>query len=153
MISLHTSLRVMPAFWFALPIVLLAGGYGIALYPSDHYGLGATAMATGVLPFVGGFVAATAAWEGVRLRRPVWPMPMVRSRLAVAIWAVLPSVRVGAAAILAATAVLLVRSDAMVPDLRVLAVVAVDLVAWAAAGFALGILLPVPVAIAVAPRP
>ena len=136
----------MPAFWLAVPMVLLAGAYGTALYPSDHYGLGATAMGTGVLPFVGGFVAATAAWEGARLRRPVWPMPVVRSRFAVAMWAVLPSVLVGAAAVLAATAVLL-RSDAAVPDARVLAVVAVDLVAWAAAGFALGILLPVPVAI------
>ena len=147
MVSLRASLRAMPALWLAVPIVLLAGAYGIALYPSDHYGLGATAMASGVLPFVGGFVAATAAWEGARLRRPVWPMPMVRSRLAVAMWAVLPSVLVGVAAVLAATAVLLFRSDATVPDARVLAVVAVDLVAWAAAGFALGILLPVPVAI------
>ena len=46
MVSLRTSLRVMPAFWFALPIGLLAGGYGTALYPADHYGLGATAMGT-----------------------------------------------------------------------------------------------------------
>lgn len=140
-------MRAMPALWLAVPMVLLAGAYGMALYPSDRYGLGATAMSTGVLPFVGGFVAATAAWEGARLRRSVWPMPMVRSRLAVAMWAVLPSMLVGAAAVLAATAILLVRSNATVPDARVLAVVAVDLVAWAAAGFALGILLPVPVAI------
>ena len=42
MVSLRTSFRVMPAFWFALPIVLLASGYGTALYPADHYGLGAT---------------------------------------------------------------------------------------------------------------
>jgi hypothetical protein len=137
----------MPALWLAVPMVLLAGAYGMALYPSDHYGLGATAMGTGVLPFVGGFVAATAAWEGARLRRPVWPLPMVRSRIAVATWAVLPSVLVGAAALVAATTVLLVRSNATVPDARVLAVAAVDFVAWAAAGFALGILLPVPVAI------
>jgi hypothetical protein len=149
MVSLRTSLRVMPAFWFALPIVLLAGGYGTALYPADHYGLGATAMGTGALPFVAGFTAATAAWEGARLRRTVWWSPTVRSRLAIAAWAVLPSVLVGIVAMLAAVGVLLARSEATIPDLRVLAVATLDLVAWAAVGFAAGILLPVPVAVPV----
>lgn len=149
MVSLRTSLRVMPAFWFALPIVLLAGGYGTALYPADHYGLGATAMGTGALAFVAGFTAATAAWEGARLRRTVWWSPTVRSRLAIAAWAVLPSVLVGVVAMLTAVGVLLVRSGATLPDLRVLAVVLLDLVAWAVAGFAAGILLPVPVAVPV----
>jgi hypothetical protein len=147
MLSPRSSLRVMPALWLAVPIIVLAAAYGTALYPSDHYGLGATAMASGILPFVGGFVTATAAWEGARLRRAVWPTPIVRSRLAVAGWAVLPSIVVGLAAVVAATAVLLARSGAAVPDVRILAVVALDLVAWAAAGFALGILLPVPVAV------
>ncbi len=146
MLSLRSSLRVMPAFWLGVPMVVLAAAYGFALYPSDHYGLGATAMASGVVPFVGGFVTATAAWEGARLRRAVWPAPVVRSRIAVAGWAVLPSIVVGFAAVVGATAVLLARSGAAVPDVRVLAVAALDLVAWAVAGFALGILLPVPVA-------
>jgi hypothetical protein len=146
-ITVRASLRAMPAVWFAIPVVVLAAFYGFALYPSDGYGLGATAMATGVLPFVGGFVAATAAWEGARLRRAVWRTPIVRSRLAVAGWVVLPSVAAGVVAVLAATAVLLSRSGTTVPDLRVLAVVLLDLVAWAAAGFALGVLLPPPVAI------
>ena len=149
MVSLRTSFRVMPAFWFALPIVLLASGYGTALYPADHYGLGATAMGTGALVFVAGFTAATAAWEGARLRRTVWWSPTVRSRLAIAAWAVLPSVLVGVVAMLAAVGVLLVRSGATLPDLRVLAVVLLDLVAWAVVGFAAGILLPVPVAVPV----
>jgi hypothetical protein len=149
MVSLRTSLRVMPAFWFALPIVLLAGGYGTALYPADHYGLGATAMGTGALAFIAGFTAATAAWEGARLRRTVWWSPTVRSRLAIVAWAVLPSVLVGVVAFLAAVGVLLVRSGATLPDLPVLAVATLDLVAWAVAGFAAGILLPVPVAVPV----
>jgi hypothetical protein len=149
MVSLRTSLRVMPAFWFALPLVLLAGGYGTALYPSDHYGLGATAMGTGALPFVAGFVAATAAWEGARLRRSVWWSPAVRSRLEIAAWAVLPSVAIGVVALLAAVAVLLVRSGATMPDPTLIAVGAFDLVAWAVVGFAAGILLPVPVAVPV----
>ena len=149
MVSLRTSLRVMPAFWFALPIVLLAGGYVTALYPSDHYGLGATAMGTGALPFVAGFVAATAAWEGARLRRSVWWSPAVRSRLEIAALAVLPSVVIGVVAMLAAIAVLLVRSGATMPDLTLIAVGTLDLVAWAAVVFAAGILLPVPVAVPV----
>jgi hypothetical protein len=149
MVSLRTSLRVMPAFWFALPIILLAGGYGTALYPSDHYGLGATAMGTGALPFIAGFTAATAAWEGARLRRAVWWSPAVRSQLEVAGWAVLPSVLVGVLALLAAVAVLLVRSGAGVPDPTLLAVGVLDLIAWAAVGLAAGILLPVPVAVPV----
>lgn len=149
MVSLRTSLRVMPAFWFALPIVLLAGGYGTPLYPADHYGLGATAMGTGALPFVSGFTAATAAWEGARLRRTVWWSPTVRSRLAIVAWAVLPSVLIGFVALLAAVGVLLARSGATAPDLRVLAVALLDLVAWAVVGFAAGILLPVPVAVPV----
>jgi hypothetical protein len=149
MISLRTSLRVMPAFWFALPIVLLAGGYGTALYPSDHYGLGATAMGTGALAFVAGFTAATAAWEGARLRRTVWWSPTVRSRLAIVAWAVLPSVLIGLVALLAAVGVLLARSGATAPDLTLIAVGTLDLVAWAVVGFAAGILLPVPVAVPV----
>src|SRR5450759_2082972 len=149
MVTLRTSLRVMPAFWFALPFILLAGGYGTALYPSDHYGLGATAMGTGALPFVAGFTAAAAAWEGARLRRTVWWSPNVRSRLAIAAWAVLPSVLIGFVAFLAAVGVLLVRSGATLPDPVLLAVATLDLVAWAVVGFAAGILLPVPVAVPV----
>ena len=149
MVSLRTSLRVMPAFWFALPIVLLAGGYGTALYPSDHYGLGATAMGTGALAFVAGFAAATAAWEGARLRRTVWWSPVVRSRLAIVVSAVLPSVAIGVVALLAAVGVLLLRSGATVPDLTLIAVGTLDLVVWAAVGFAAGLLLPVQVALPV----
>ncbi len=149
MISLGTSLRVMPAFWFALPIVLLAAAYGMALYPSDHYGLAATAMGTAALPFIAGFTGATAAWEGARLRRAIWWAPNVRSRFVIAAWAALPSVLIGVVAMLAAVAVLLVRSGAAVPDLVVIGVAALVLVAWAAVGFAAGILLPVPVAVPV----
>lgn len=149
MISRRTSLRVMPAVWFALPIILLAGAYSMALYPSWGYGLAATALGTGALPFVAGFTAATAAWEGARLRRTVWWAPNVRSRFAIAAWAVLPSVLAGAAAVLAGVAVLLVRSGAMVPDVVVIGVAVLDLIAWAAVGFAAGIMLPVPVAVPV----
>ena len=65
----------------------------------------------------------------------------------IAAWAVLPSVLVGVAATLAGIAVLLVRSEAVVPDPVVIGVAVLVLVAWAAVGFAAGILLPVPVAV------
>ena len=66
-----------------------------------------------------------------------------------AAWAVLPSVLVGIVAMLAAVAVLLVRSGSSVPDAVVIGVAVLDLVAWAAVGFAAGVLLPVPVAVPV----
>ena len=95
MVTLRTSLRAMPAFWFALPIVLLAGGYGTALYPSDHYGLGATAMGTGALPFIAGFAPPPPPGRARDCAGPSGGRPPVRSRLEVAVWAVLPSVLVG----------------------------------------------------------
>lgn len=142
-------LRAMPAIWLAIPLGILAAVYGTALYAADGYALGATSMATAVLPFVGGFVAATAAWEGARIR-PFWWRPMVRSRLEVIATAIAPSVITGALAVIAATIVLLLRSGATAPDLRVLGVVVVDLVAWSAVGCALGLLTPLPIALPVA---
>jgi hypothetical protein len=56
---------------------------------------------------------------------------------------------IGVVAMLAAIAVLLVRSGATMPDLTLIAVGTLDLVAWAVVGFAAGILLPVPVAVPV----
>jgi hypothetical protein len=58
-------------------------------------------------------------------------------------------VAIGVAALLAAVAVLLVRSGATVPDPTLIAVGVLDLVAWAAVGFAAGVVLPVPVAVPV----
>ena len=151
MVNLRAAMRVMPAFWFALPILMLAGWYVTALYPSDGYGLGATALGSGALTFVAAFSAGTAAWEGARLRRSrVWWAPSVRSRVAIAAWSILPSVLIGFVALVGAVGVQLARSGADMPDLRILAVSALDLVAWGVVGFTIGIMLPVAAAVPLA---
>jgi hypothetical protein len=141
--------RAMPATYLALPVALLAAIYATGLYPSDHHGLGATTMASAVLPFVGGLVAACAAWEGARVRT-LWWTPIVRRRFIVAARAISPAIFAGAVAIITATLVLLVRSGAAAPDLRVLAIVGLDLITWAVIGYALGTLTPTSIAVPVA---
>lgn len=144
---LRTALRVMPAVWLAVPIALLAALYATLVYPSDGYGLGATTMGTGTLPFVAGLAGIAAAWEGGRLRRSgIWAVPAVRSRLEIAAWATGPAVLAGLLGILVAVAVLLARSGAAVPDARALAVAVVELVTWCTVGFTAGVLLPFAVA-------
>lgn len=147
MIRLRTAVRVMPALWLAIPISIFAGYYATLLYSSDGYAVGATAAGTGTLPFVGAFCAAVAAWEGSRLRRArLWTAPSVRSRATITFWSLLPVVLVGLFAVLVAIAVQLVRSAAGLPDLRLIAMTALDLVAFSVAGFAAGLLLPFAVA-------
>lgn len=147
MIRLRTILRVTPAVWLAFPLWVFAGWYVTLLAPSAGYGLDASAKASMTLAFVGSVAAACAAWEGSRLRRgQVWNLPSVRSRAVIAAWAVLPTVLIGLFAVLVAIAVQLLRSSAAVPDLRIVAVAALDLIAYATAGFAVGLLLPFAVA-------
>lgn len=140
-------MRSMPALWLALPICVLAAVYVNFLYPSDGYSVDASAKGTIALPFIASFVAACAAWEGSRLRRGrVWATPSVRSRLAIGFWAVLPAVLVGVLAVTVAIVAQLVRSDAGLPDVRFIAISALDLAAFGALGLALGLLLPFAVA-------
>ena len=147
MIRLRTALRVMPAIWLALPLIAFACWYVTLLYPSDRYAVDATAKASMTIAFVGAVCAACAAWEGSRLRRAgLWAAPSVRSRWTVAFWALLPVVLVGLLAVTAAMVVNVARSDAGLPDWRFIAMTALDLVAYASAGFAAGLLLPIAVA-------
>jgi hypothetical protein len=148
MIRLRTALRVMPAVWLALPLVAFACWYVTLLYASDGYAVDATSQASMTIAFVGAVLAACAAWEGTRLRRGgIWSAPSVRSRWVVAFWALLPVVLVGLVAVTAAMVVNLARSDAgLVPDWRFVVMTAIDLVAYASAGFAAGLLLPIAVA-------
>lgn len=142
MIRLRTALRVMPAFWLALPLIAVAAWYVTLLNPSDGYALDATTKASMTIAFVGPVCAACAAWEGSRLRRAaVWEAPSVRSRWSIAFWHVLPIVAVGLLAIVVAMLVQAARSQAGLPDVRILLMTLVDLVAYCAAGFALGLLM------------
>ena len=147
MIRLRTVLRASPAIWLAIPICILAGLYMNFVYPSDGYAVAASAAGTETLPFLAGFVTATAAWEGSRLRRGrVWAAPSVRSRLAIGSWAILPAVLVGVLAVTVAIVVQLLRSNAGLPDVRFIAISALDFAAYGALGLALGLLLPFAVA-------
>jgi hypothetical protein len=147
MIRLATAIRTMPAFWLTVPVCLFAGWYVTLLYASDSYAVDATAKATSVLGFIGPFCAASGAWEGSRLRRArLWDAPAVRTRLSIAFWPLVPIVLIGLLAVVTAIAVNLVRSDAGLPDPRFIAMSALDLAAYAAAGFAAGLLLPFAVA-------
>lgn len=147
MIRVLTAVRTMPALWLAIPISILAGWYVTLLDPSDGYGVDATAKASMTLAFVGSFCAGCAAWEGSRLRRAaLWNAPSVRSRMTIAFWSLLPVVLVGLTAVLVGIAIQLARSSAGPPDLRIIIVAALNLVAYSVFGFALGVLLPFAVA-------
>ncbi len=147
MIRPATAIRTMPALWLAIPLGVLAVAYVGLLYPSDGYAVDASAKGTSTLGFIAPFVAACAAWEGSRLRRGrVWAAPSVRSRLVIGLWAVLPAVLVGVVAVTVAIAAQLIRSQAGLPDLRFVAMSALDLAAFGALGLSLGLLLPFAVA-------
>lgn len=148
MIRLASLARAAPAIWLAIPICLLAGFYVTLLPPSDRYAVDATAKATAVLPFVGAFAAACAAWEAGRLRRArIWGGPWARSRLEIAAWCIVPAVLVGIVAVGIAVGHQLLRSDALGgPDWAIVALAALNLVAYATAGFALGLALPFAIA-------
>jgi hypothetical protein len=142
MIRLRTALRVMPAFWLALPLIAFAAWYVTLLYPSDGYALDAATKASMTIAFVGAICAACAAWEGSRLRRAgVWQAPSVRSRWSIALWHVLPIVAVGLSAIIAAMLIQAARSQAGPPDARIVLMTLLDLVSYSAAGFALGLVM------------
>lgn len=147
MIRLRTAVRVMPAFWLAIPICIFAGWYVTLLYPSDGYAVDATAKASMTLAFVGSLCAACAAWEGSRLRRArLWASPSVRSPATIAFWCLLPVVLIGLVAVLVAITAHLIASAAGLPDVRIVLMTALDLVAYSVAGFAAGLLLPFAVA-------
>jgi len=149
--SARTAVRVMPGIFLAVPIVLLAAWYVTLLPPADGYALDATAKATMTLAFVGAFCSACAAWEGARLRRGgVWSSPAVRSRIAVSTWTLAPIVVVGAIAVLAAVLMQLARSGGGLPDIRIITVSVLDIVAYTLAGFALGGSVSIAVALPVA---
>lgn len=147
MIRLRTMLRAAPALWLSVPLWMLAAYYVTLLSPSDRYAVDATAKATATLPLIGAFCAACAAWEGSRLRRArLWNAPSVRSRLAIAGWCIVPVTVVGLVAVGVAVAHQLIRSGAGLPDVRILAIAGLDLLAYSLAGFAAGVLLPFAVA-------
>ncbi|MDA8218622.1 MAG: hypothetical protein M0Z94_13500 [Dehalococcoidales bacterium] len=147
--QLRTAYRAMPALLLAIPLWVFVLWYALIepRLPADGYAVDAAAKATGTLAFIGPFCALTAAWEGSRLRRgQLWKRPTVRSRVHVASLSMLPAVLVGFVGICAAIETGTTRAGAWAPDLRFVAMSALDIVAYAAAGFAAGIVLPLALA-------
>lgn len=150
MLRFLTAVRIMPALWLAIPVSVLAGVYAAIqpIFPPDGYALDATAQGSAILPFVAPFCAACAAWEGSRFRRArLWDGPWVRSRATIIALTLLPIVLSGLLALGTATAMELYRGQSMgLPDLRILGIAALDLLAASVVGFAAGVLLPFAVA-------
>lgn len=151
MISFQRTIRTSPAVWFAIPIWVLAGWYVTLLSAPAGYGVAATGAATSTLPFIGAFVGGTAAWEGSRLRRgAIWGGPWPRHLVQIALGATAPAIVAGWMAFAVAVAVALTTTNSFPPNMAMVGVVAVDVVAYAAVGFAIGCLAPPALAIPVA---
>ena len=141
----------MPAWWFGIPIAIVAAWYTTLLDTPHGYGTAATAAASGALPIIGAFVGATAAWEGSRVRRAgLWGGPWVRADLRLAVTFLWTPVLAGFVAAGAAVVTAHVVSEAPSPAWPIVAVLALDVVAYASVGFALGLLAPTALAVPVA---
>lgn len=143
MIPLRTALRVMPAAWFAIGVAAFSAWYATLITSPAGYGTAATAAASGALPFIGAFVAGTAAWEGSRLRRgDVWGRPWVRPSWRIALAALFWPAAAGLIAVTAATVTRHLAVAAAAPNAAIVAVMALDVVTYATVGFAIGVLTP-----------
>lgn len=145
---LRTMLRISPAVWLTLPTLILSILYVTrAIYP-NNYGVAATAGATSSMAFLVGFVAVTAAWEAARLRRGgIWDAPHTRSRLAITIIAVIPSIVLGAVFLVGTVVVAAVYGQAGLPEIRIVVVGFIAICAWSLVGFLAGLRLPMSVAL------
>lgn len=155
MIPIRTALRVMPAAWLAVPMAVVAAWYASLLPSPPGYGTAATAAASGALPFIGAFVAGTAAWEGARLQRAgIWGGPWVRRGARIAVGLLVGPIAAGLLAVAVAVVVAHARAGAFPPDLAILGVMAVDVITYASVGFTLGLVAPlalsVPLAVVIA---
>lgn len=147
---LATILRVHPAAWLCPALVVLSAVYAVAYQPaaSEPYSVALTAGGSVVIGFLAPVCAALAAWEAGRLRRAGWwEMPHVRPPLAIAVLAMWPVIVSGLVAVSTSIIVQLVRAETLVPDLRILAVCVVVISAHALAGFAVGLKVPVVIAV------
>lgn len=143
MIRLATAIRTMPALWLSPVIVIAAGWYATLLSPADGYAVAASAKGTAALGLIVPFAAATAAWEGARVRRAgLWAGPWVRRRAVTVAASLWPSILVPVLATIAGVATALLQSGGGAPDVRMVTVAALDIAAFGLAGFAAGLLLP-----------
>jgi len=145
--GMATRVRTMPALFLAPGLVAGAIWYASLVHPADAYPVSATALGTAGLAFIVPFAAATAAWEGSRLRRGgFWHGPWVRPHAEILADRLWPAVVVSIVAVLAGVEASVLESGGGLPDGRPIGVAALDIVAFAAAGAATGLLLPFAIA-------
>lgn len=146
-------LRGSPAVWLSPLLVALAvlatSSTTIALTLPEPYPLALTSAGASSVFLVAPVCAAWAAWEGGRLRRAGWfTLPHARSPIVIALVALAPALVVGLVAIAAAVAVRFLGAGAVaLPDLRVVAKTVAVITAHALLGFAVGVNVPVVIAV------
>lgn len=148
---LQTIMRISPAAWLALPLVLLAILY-VRTYilrgATEPYAAGLSSQAVTTMGLIAPICAGLGAWEAGRLRRAgVWDMPMVRYRSVVVAWLIGPPVLVGIVAVMAGVEAVLLANGLIVPDHRPVAVAAAVITAHSLAGFAVGVWIPTSIAV------
>ncbi len=133
---------IAPAAWLVPPMLAIIWLYiasSITFEPREPYSLYLTARSMNVLGLIVPVFAAAAAWEGTRLvRGGVWQLAMVRHRVSVAAWSILPALAGGAVVIVTAALLVVTSQGLLVPEPIVLLAVGSILVAHVAAGFAIG---------------
>ncbi|MCG8350142.1 MAG: hypothetical protein MI924_20445 [Chloroflexales bacterium] len=142
----RTLLRLSPAVWLSPLLICLGVLFAIDLGPAvlDPYPLQVTAVGAAALFMVAPLCAACAAWEAGRWRRAGWlTLPHVRAPLARAVTVLAPTLLVGVIVCGLALGVMMGRAGiVLLPDLRVLAMACVGLLAYTLLGFAIGVHVP-----------
>ncbi|WP_431042508.1 DUF7224 domain-containing protein [Streptomyces sp. P1-3] len=149
-VRLSSATRILP---FLAAFVALALGDDMTEWVTPRYWPSVTGSASNALGFVGAACAASAAWEGGRLRRArVVDQAAVRSPLAIALPLLLPVFVMGVVGMGVALLVTATAADVGIgmPHLGILAVEAVLLAANTLVGYVLGRLLAPVLAVPVA---
>lgn len=146
----RTIIRTNSGAWIAIPLALMAVLYAAKFVTSglvDAYAPDITSKGIASLGFVAPLCAALGAWEAGRLRRARWwDLPSVRHPAVIVALTQGPIVVAGVLAIVAATALGLVSSGVLLPDVRPLVVGVAVVTAHTLMGAALGRWLPVVIA-------
>jgi hypothetical protein len=148
---LTTQLRISPAAWLSPVLGVVALLYANVVLPatSDPYPLALSAVGAFTMFLIAPACAAYAAWEAGRLRRAGWfALPHVRAPLVVTGAVVTPILGIGLGTIIVVVFYKLLGAGIVaVPDLRVLGVAFIVIVAHTLLGFAIGMHVPPVVAV------
>lgn len=139
---LRSLLRISPAIWLSPLLVILALlATNIVSTTADPYALAHASVGAYTVFLIAPFCAACGAWEGGRLLRARWTnLAHARSPLWIAIHAVGLTLGVGIVAIIVAILARLLSAGILaIPDLRIVGMVTIVIVAHTLLGFAIGI--------------